>query len=244
VTRVLVVEDDPDISEALAIQLGKAGYEVVVSGSGPAGWSALTRERPDAVLLDLSLPGMSGTELLAGLRSGGSEIAVLAVTAESSIASLVRVLELGADDYIVKPFRGPELIARLRAALRRVAPEGDPSAEGVRTLAWGSLTLDLTTHAARAGRTLLELSRTEVRLLEALLGRPNEFVPAETLVARVWESAAHLDPSTLRVNLHRLRAKLDAAHPGWGSLRSARGIGWGLFPPQSQHGQSAPQSSS
>jgi DNA-binding response OmpR family regulator len=229
-TRVLVVEDDPAIAEALIVQLGKAGYDVLAAGSGPAGWQALVRERPDALLLDLSLPGMDGQELLRRLRKSGSELAVLAVTADSSTASLVRVLELGADDYIVKPFRAAELIARLRAALRRSALEVDHPPAGRHTLACGELTIDSDARVARLAGTPLELSRTEFRLLEVLLQRPGKIVPAEEFAARVWGSATDLDPSTPRVNLYRLRHKLDAARPGWGVIRSVRGIGWGLFP--------------
>src|SRR5689334_17202651 len=120
-TRVLVVEDDPDIAEALAIQLRKVGYQVLVTGSGPAGWQAL-----------------------------------------------------GADDYIVKPFRGPELIARLRAALRRSAPQPHHAPAVQHTLACGDLVLDLAARTARLAGTPLELSRTELRLLELLLRRPGQ----------------------------------------------------------------------
>src|SRR5439155_8482248 len=185
VIRVLVVEDDPDIAEALAIQLGKAGYVPLVAGSGPAGWQMLARERPDALLLDLSLPGLSGEELLRRIRDERPELAVLAVTADSSTASLVRGLELGADDYLVKPFRGPELIARLRAALRRAAPAAAEPAER-RALACGDLALDPTSRTARLAGRPLELSPTEIRLLEALLARPGEVVPAAAIAAHVW----------------------------------------------------------
>src|SRR5436305_13861515 len=126
-TRILVVEDDPGIAEALRVLLARAGFEVHLAGSGPAGWQAFVQHRPDALLLDLSLPGLSGAELLQRLRAAGEQLPVLAVTADGSSRTLVQVLELGADDYIVKPFRGVEVIARLRAALRRVAADRAPA---------------------------------------------------------------------------------------------------------------------
>ncbi len=226
-----MIEDDPGIAEALRVLLGRSGYEVLLAGSGPAGWQALMRERPDALLLDLSLPGLHGAELLRRLRGAGDSIPVLAVTADSSSRSLVSVLELGADDYIVKPYRGPELVARLRAALRRAAPDPTPPGAQTHSIVHGALALDARARQVTADGTVVELSPTEFRLLEVLVERENEISSTDDVIRRVWGAGAHMDRSILRVNVYRLRRKLDATATRWGEIRSVSGVGWGLFTP-------------
>jgi len=228
-SRVLVVEDDPRIAEALQVLLARSGYEPLVASTGPEAWQAFVQERPDALLLDLALPGLDGPALLARIRASGAETPVLAVTADGSTLTLVHLFEMGIDDYIVKPYRGPEVVARLRAALRRVGA-GAAGMEGGRgALALGSLTLDPHRHEVRVAGATVELSRTEFRLLEGLLQQPNAIVPQDEIVRRVWGEGAQLDRSTVKVNVYRLRRKLDAVGRPWGSIRSAAGVGWGLF---------------
>src|SRR5206468_3588440 len=136
----------------------------------------------------------------------GNEVPVLAVTANSSTSTLVAVLESGADDYIVKPYRGAELVARLRAALRRAQVDAQGPMPDAR-LACGVFVLDRDQHTVSLAGKSLDLSPTERRLLHTLLERPNRLLPHVELVRRVWGSEAHLDPSTLRVNVYRLRRK-------------------------------------
>jgi DNA-binding response OmpR family regulator len=229
VTRVLVVEDDPRIAEALQTLLARSGYDALVAASGPAGWQALVAERPDALLLDLSLPGLDGAELLLRAREAGEELPVIAVTADSAPERIVRLLELGADDYVVKPYRGPELIARLRAALRRVAPQSAAPAPASSLLALGPVCLDRARWEVSIDGSEVVLSRTEMRLLEVLLQQPNAIVPQDEIARRVWGPGEHLDRSTVKVNISRLRRRLDATGRAWGRIRSAPGVGWGLF---------------
>jgi DNA-binding response OmpR family regulator len=227
VTRVLVVEDDPGIAEALRVLLDRNGFTPWVTGSGPAGCQALARDQPDAVLLDLSPPGLDGAEFLCRLREEGSTIPVLVVTASASTASLVRILELGADDYVVKPYRGPEVVARLRAALRRAG--GQPAPQEHRPLTGGVLRLDLQAREATASGRPVALSPTEFRLLQELLEHAGQMRPAEEIIVPVWGSSAELDRSILRVNVYRLRRKLDAVASGWGHIRGSTDGYWGLF---------------
>jgi two-component system response regulator MprA len=186
------------------------------------------QEKPDALLLDLTLPGLSGTELLRRLRVAGEELPVLAVTADTSSRTLVQVLELGADDYIAKPFRGVELVARLRAVLRRAAPE-QPAEDDAPPCTFGALQLDRARRAVRVDGAPVQVTQTEFRLLQALMERAGQPIASETLVRRIWGGGAHLDSSTLRVNVYRLRRKLNATGRAWGSIRSSSGAGWGLF---------------
>jgi DNA-binding response OmpR family regulator len=231
--RVLVVEDDPGIAEALRVLLTRSGYEPLVVSSGPAGWQVLTRERPAAVLLDLSLPGLDGAELLQRLREGGNPIPVVVVTANTSSANLVRILELGADDYVVKPFRGPEVVARLRASLRRAG--SDPVQAEPALLSRGGLQLDLHAGAASVTGTPVFLSPTEFRLLQVLLEHANEMRAGAALMSDIWGSDSEVDRSILRVNVYRLRRKLDTAGTGWGHIRGSADGRWGLFLPDSPH---------
>jgi DNA-binding response OmpR family regulator len=228
-TRVLLIEDDPSIAEAVQVLLARSGYTVDVAGSGPAGWQALHQRRPDAVLLDLSLPGLHGVELLQRLREVDDKLPILVLTADSSTQRLVQVLELGADDYVIKPYRGPELVARLRAALRRASPGGREMPGPSAPLAFGSIRLDRARAMATVGGVALDTSPTELRLLEVFLERPAELLPATEITRRVWGPRACLDRSTLRVNLYRLRRKLDATGVAWGRFRHRPGFGWGLF---------------
>jgi DNA-binding response OmpR family regulator len=227
VSRVLVVEDDPGIADALRVLLARNGFAPLVAGSGPAGWQALARDQPDAVLLDLSLPGLDGAEFLGRLREEGSTIPVLVVTANASTANLVRILELGADDYVVKPYRGPEVVARLRACLRRTGTE--PQQAVPTLLSYGNVQLDFRTQVATVADTRVSLSPTEFRLLHVLLKHRNEMRSAAAIMSDIWGPSATLDRSIVRVNVYRLRHKLDAAGAGWGLIHGSADGRWGLF---------------
>ncbi len=227
--RVLAIEDDPSMAAALRVLLQRVGFDVTIAGSGPVGWQMIEHQRPDAVLLDLSLPGLSGRELLRRLRARGDEVAVLAVTADRSTQSLTAVLELGADDYVAKPFRGAELIARLRAVLRRrgIDPATRPTKRPSPSL--GPLTLNLEERRGLVADRPVALGPTELRLLEALLEQPGQLIPSAQIVRSVWGVDPYVDHAVLKVNVFRLRRKLDSCGLPWGEIRSVRGIGWGIF---------------
>ena len=208
-TRVLVVEDDPDIAEALSIQLGKAGYEVSVAGSGPAGWRTLVAVRPDALLLDLSLPGMSGQQLLRRLRDDGSELAVLAVTADSSTATLVSVLELGADDYIIKTCSMRELRSRVKAVLRRSRMTGGEQAAD-EPLTHDGLQIDPAKRTCERDGEPVKLTFFEFEILLALARSPGRVFSRAELLEHVLGDSEYRDQRTIDVHIRHLREKLEA----------------------------------
>jgi len=227
-TRVLVVEDEDSISEPLAYMLRKEGFEVAVAPDGPAGLAAYDRDGADLVLLDLMLPGLSGTEVCRELRGRpeGGRVPVIMLTARDSEVDKVVGLELGADDYVTKPFSHRELVARIRAVLRRQA--GPASEEGTATLEAGPIRMDVDRHLVTVGGEAVQLPLKEFDLLELLLRNPGRVLTRSQLIDRVWGSDYVGDTKTLDVHVKRLRAKIepDPANPK--HLLTVRGLGYKL----------------
>jgi two-component system, OmpR family, response regulator RegX3 len=223
-TRVLVVEDEESISEPLAYMLRKEGFEVSVAADGPAGLASFDREGADLVLLDVMLPGLSGTEVCRELRTRSS-VPVIMLTARDSEVDKVVGLELGADDYVTKPFSHRELVARIRAVLRRQLPAAEDE-EGA--LEAGPVRMDVVRHLVTVGGEQVQLPLKEFDLLELLLRNAGKVLTRAQLIDRVWGSDYVGDTKTLDVHVKRLRAKIepDPAHPA--HLLTVRGLGYKL----------------
>ena len=221
--RVLVVEDERKLAQVLASALEAERYEVVIAATGEDGFFRANAELFDLVLLDLMLPGRSGLEILQTLRQRHIETPVLILTARDRVDDRVLGLDLGADDYLIKPFALPELLARIRALLRR----GRPSE--VLRLKAADLELDLLTRRAARGERLLDLTGREFELLEYLLRHQGHLVSREMLAREVWKEPRRATPldNVIDVQMTRLRKKVDAD----GSARlihTVRGVGFVL----------------
>jgi two-component system OmpR family response regulator len=216
---VLVVEDERPIAELVRMYLSREGFGVHVEHDGAAGLAAARTLRPVACVLDIALPAMVGTEICRRLRDDGDWTPVLFLTARDDEIDRVLGLELGADDYVTKPFSPRELVARVRAVLRRTA--GPPDAHRVRTV--GPVTLDAQKRLATASGTPIALTSTEFDLLGHLLGRPGRVFTREELLAAVWGYASPAGTRTVDVHVAQVRAKLgDAATV----IRTVRGVGY------------------
>jgi len=221
-TKILVVEDEASFSDALSYVLGKEGFEVTVADTGDGAISAFDKGGADLVLLDLMLPGLSGTEVCKQLRSR-SDVPIIMLTAKDTEVDKVVGLELGADDYVTKPYSKAELIARIRAVLRR---QGDVTntAEGVITA--GPVRIDVERHQVNINDQLVSLPLKEFELLEFLVRNSGRVLTRSQLIDRVWGSDYFGDTKTLDVHVKRLRAKIekDPANPLY--IQTIRGLGY------------------
>jgi len=216
--RLLLVEDDPMIGEAVVEALRSDGQAVDWAQDGNAGARALAAGVPYALaLLDLGLPGRDGLKLLAELRGRGDRLPVLVITARDTVADRIAGLDAGADDYLVKPFDVDELLARVRALLRRAAGRGEP------VLAHGRLRLDPASHAAWLDEQPLQLSAREFALLQALLERPDAVLSRTQLEERLYGWDEPVGSNAIEVHIHHLRRKL-----GERAIRNVRGVGYRL----------------
>ena len=221
-TRVLVVEDEESISDAVSFMLRKEGFEVSVAGTGPAALEQFDRTGADLVLLDLMLPGISGTEVCRQLRSR-SNVPVIMLTAKDGEIDKVVGLELGADDYVTKPFSMRELIARIRAVLRR-GGDGEELVPGV--VEAGPVRMDVERHTVTISGAATPMPLKEFDLLELLLRNSGRVLTRGQLIDRVWGSDYVGDTKTLDVHVKRLRAKVepDPAQPR--HIVTVRGLGY------------------
>jgi two-component system response regulator RegX3 len=222
VTRVLVVEDEESFSDALSYMLRREGYEVEVAPTGPDALNLFDRGGADLVLLDLMLPGLSGTEVCRVLRSK-SNVPIIMVTARDTEVDKVVGLELGADDYVTKPFSSRELMARVRAVLRR----GTEAEELVTaTVEAGPVRMDVERHVVSVDGEQVSMPLKEFDLLELLLRNAGRVLTRGQLIDRVWGSDYVGDTKTLDVHVKRLRSKIepDPANPKY--LVTVRGLGY------------------
>ncbi|HTA32600.1 MAG TPA: response regulator transcription factor [Solirubrobacteraceae bacterium] len=220
--RLLVVDDDPSVREALALVLDLNGFEVTTAIDGREAIRTLAIDSPDAVILDVLMPGLDGLEVCRRLRATGNRTPVLMLTARSEVSERVAGLEAGADDYLAKPFAREELIARLRALLRRTGWEGDEQ-----LLRFEDLELDPLAHEARRDGRLLELTRTEFLLLELLMRHPRQVLTRATIFDRVWGYDFGPASNSLEVYVGYLRRKTEAdGQPRL--VHTVRGVGYVL----------------
>ena len=226
-THVLVVEDEPSFSEPLTFMLRREGFEVSVAETGQDALVEFDRVGPDIVLLDLMLPGMSGTEVCRALRQR-SNVPVIMLTARDSEIDKVVGLELGADDYVTKPFSSRELVARIRAVLRRRVDDDSDYGPGV--LEAGPIRLDVDRHVVTVNGAATQLPLKEFDLLEVLLRNAGRVLTRQQLIDRVWGSSYVGDTKTLDVHVKRLRAKIepDPATPRY--VTTVRGLGYKFEP--------------
>ncbi len=219
--KVLVVDDDPAVSGSLDRALRLEGYEVLMAKDGSSALEALALTPPDAVILDLQLPDLDGVEICRRMRAAGDDTPVLMLTARDAVNDRVQGLDAGADDYLVKPFALAELLARLRALLRRrVSSEGE-------TLKFADLELDLNTRDARRGDRVFTLTRIEFDLLELLLRHPRQVLTREILLERVWGYDFDSGTNSLAVYVGYLRRKTEAGgEPRL--IHTVRGVGYVL----------------
>ena len=223
-TKVLIVEDEPSFSDALSFMLRKEGFEVIVADDGVRGIELFERDGADLVLLDVMLPGVQGTEVCRTLRQT-SRVPIIMLTAKDSEIDKVVGLELGADDYVTKPFSSRELVARVRAVLRRQVSEPVELAHDAR-LESGPVAMDVERHLVTVNGEEVKLPLKEFELLEMLLRNSGRVLTRTQLIDRIWGSNYVGDTKTLDVHVKRIRSKIepDPANPRY--LVTVRGLGY------------------
>jgi two-component system phosphate regulon response regulator PhoB len=220
---VLLVEDETDVVDLLRYHFKKAGFKVEIANSGDAGLSAARSGRPDAVVLDLMLPGMTGLEVCRALKAdaGTADIPVLMLTARSEVKDRVKGLETGADDYVTKPFSPKEVVLRVQGLLRRIRN----AAEEVGVLEVDGISIDKNSLRASAGNQRLDLTTIEFKLLMTLINNRGRILSRETLLSDVWGYSTGADTRTVDTHMRRLREKLgDHAS----KVETMRGLGYRL----------------
>lgn len=228
-TRVLIVEDEDSLADPLAFLLRKEGFDVTIAGDGPTALESFESEGADIVLLDLMLPGMSGTDVCKRLRVTSS-VPVIMVTARDSEIDKVVGLELGADDYVTKPYSARELIARIRAVLRRGADKEADEPEEIGVLESGPVRMDIERHTVTVRGAAVTLPLKEFDLLEYLLRNSGRVLTRGQLIDRVWGSDYVGDTKTLDVHIKRLRSKVEQDPGKPVHLVTVRGLGYKFEP--------------
>ena len=221
--RILVIEDEPGIRLAVKDELEFEGFDVELVEDGTAGVAAILRSRPDLILLDLMLPGRNGFEICRDVRQQGIQTPIIVITARNQEADKVRGLEMGADDYVTKPLSLAELVARVRAVLRRAGPS---SAETRTIVEVPPIKVDLRRHSAFKAGVELQLTDTEFRILTLLLQRAGEVITRDEFLNQVWGEDVHVTHRTVDTHVAALRRKLedDLDHPAY--ILSVRNVGY------------------
>ncbi len=222
--KLLVVDDDRDLVELLDYALRREGYEVVRAYDGEAALETLNREKPDLVVLDINLPKLAGFVVLERIRHVDEHIPVLLLSARQDESDILRGLQLGADDYITKPFRPKELVARVKAILRRsVHARGRPAPSVYTT---GDIVLDEATHEVRTGEVPVHLSPTEFKLLRHFMANPGRVLTQEEILEGVWGYDADVGGDLVKLNVSRLRRKLGADGRTRDVIQTVPGVGY------------------
>ena len=225
--RLLVVEDEPNIRELLATSLRFAGFEVHVAADGATALKQAAEHEPDLVVLDVMLPDMDGFTVTRKLRGSGRLLPIVFVTARDSLEDKIKGLTVGGDDYVTKPFSLEEVIARIRAVLRRTRGEQDDQA----TLRFHDVELDEDTHEVRRGRRLIEVSPTEFKLLRYLMLNPNRVLSKAQILDHVWDYDFRGQSGIVESYISYLRRKIDVEEPAL--IQTKRGVGYVLrLPPE------------
>jgi phosphate regulon transcriptional regulator PhoB len=222
--RVLIIEDDRDLVELVRYNLSNEGFQVSAAGDGAAGLAVVKKSPPDLLLLDLMLPRLSGLEICKEIRRDASlnRLPILMLTARGEEADRVVGLEMGADDYVTKPFSPRELVARVRALLRRAEPAGEPAG----TIEVGRLLIDPSSYRVTRGGKPLTLSTLEFRLLYYFASRPNKVFTRDQLLDAVWGRDRFVTPRSVDVYVRRLREKVEADPENPVHLKTVRGAGY------------------
>jgi len=227
-TSILVVDDEPQILRALRASLGAHGYEVLTAATGEEALARAAASSPDCIVLDLGLPDIDGTEVIRQLRAW-SQIPVVVLSARDEQTDKVAALDMGADDYLSKPFGIEELLARVRATLRR----SKPSEPGPPVLRFGDLEVDLERHLVRVKGEAIHVTPTEYGLLEAMVTNPGKLLTHQWLLRKVWGRGYGEESHYLRIYVRQLRRKLgdDAANPVYVATEPGVGYRW-IFDPE------------
>jgi two-component system response regulator MprA len=224
--RILVVDDDRAVRESLRRSLEFNGYQVELAGDGAQALEAIIANRPDAMVLDVMMPRLDGLEVARRLRSTGDDLPILVLTARDTVSDRVSGLDAGADDYLPKPFALEELLARLRALLRRAVPDNEPG-ETSEVLSFADLTLDPGTREVRRGGREISLTRTEFALLELFLSYPKHVLTRGRILEEVWGYDFPTSGNALEVYVGYLRRKTEAdGEPRL--IHTVRGVGYVL----------------
>lgn len=218
-SKILVVDDDPAIAEMLTMVMEREGFDTVVVGDGLEAVKAAERENPDLILLDLMLPGMSGVDVCRTVRET-SAVPIIMLTAKTDTVDVVLGLESGADDYVTKPFKPKELVARVRARLRR---QDDSPSE---TLEVGDLTIDVPGHAVFRDGKEISLTPLEFDLLHTLASRPKQVFSRDELLEKVWGYQHTSDTRLVNVHVQRLRSKIELDPENPQIVLTVRGVGY------------------
>jgi two-component system response regulator MprA len=222
--KVLVVDDDRAVRESLRRSLEFNGYGVVLASDGAEALATIGRTDPDVVVMDVMMPRLDGLEATKALRAAGNDVPILVLTARDAVGDRVEGLDAGADDYLTKPFALAELLARLRALLRRVVPHEDDADE---VLSFADLSMDLATREVRRGERSMELTRTEFTLLEMFLRRPRRVLERSFILDEVWGYDFPTTANSLEVYVGYLRRKTEADGEAR-LLHTVRGVGYVL----------------
>jgi two-component system phosphate regulon response regulator PhoB len=218
---VLVADDQPEITKLVSLSLQNEGFRVLTASDGPSALEHLSESNPDVLLLDIMMPGMSGIEVLREVREH-HPVPVIMLTARGAAAQVSEGLNLGADDYVVKPFSPSELVARLRAVIRRAQPS-----VGEEVLRYADIAMDLVAHRVSRAGSLIHLGPTEFRLLRHFLENPARVFSREQLLDRVWGHETEIEMRTVDVHIRRLRKALNH-NGGRDLLRTVRSVGYAL----------------
>ena len=222
--RVLVVDDDRAVRDSLRRSLEFNGYDVVLAADGAEGLVAVGSHHPDVVVIDVMMPRLDGIETTRALRAAGNDVPILVLTARDAVGDRVEGLDAGADDYLTKPFALEELLARLRALLRRVVPDADGESE---VLSFADLSMDVASRDVSRGGRAIELTRTEFTLLEMFLRRPRRVLDRSFILEEVWGYDFPTSANSLEVYVGYLRRKTEAAgEPRL--IQTVRGVGYVL----------------
>lgn len=226
--KILVVEDEPGISMAIKDELEFENFEVMLAEDGPTGLQAIVKENPDLVVLDIMLPGKNGFEVCQEVRKKGIATPIIMLTARTQEVDRVRGLDLGADDYVLKPFSLAELVARIRAVLRRSEKESAEDGAPRRTAQYGKLEVDLKKHQVLKDGRPVELTHKEFQLLELLLQRPGEVISRDEFLNHIWGEEVYVTHRTVDTHMASLRKKIedDPNRPQY--ILSVRSVGYKL----------------
>jgi two-component system response regulator MprA len=225
--RILVVDDDRAVRESLRRSLEFNGYNVELASDGAQALESIIASRPDAMVLDVMMPRLDGLEVARRLRSTGDDLPILVLTARDTVGDRVSGLDAGADDYLPKPFALEELLARLRALLRRASPLDLQAGQASETLSFGDLTLDPGTREVRRGAREISLTRTEFALLELFLSYPKHVLTRGRILEEVWGYDFPTSGNALEVYVGYLRRKTEAANESR-LIHTVRGVGYVL----------------
>ena len=227
-TRILVVEDEPSLAEVVSLYLKRAGYHVQIAADGKQAMSILEKQIPDFVILDLMLPEIDGLSLTRFLRDR-SNVPIIMVTARREEIDRIAGLEMGADDYVVKPFSPQELVSRVRAVLRRTGREGVGN-EPEREITFQDIHISPVTRGVTVRNSPIELTVKEFDLLYLLARHPKQVFTREQLLERVWGGAEYIDPGTVTVHVRRLREKIESDPSSPVRLLTVWGVGYKFEP--------------